>query len=123
MRIKYSEITDYRQRILQEQNDCCALCNEPVMSSEAVLDHDHKSGYIRGTLHRGCNAFLGKLENSLKMNKISPQRLHSILGNIEYYLNSHRLLVHPKHKTPEEKLIARRLRATKARKVRKNASK
>lgn len=103
MRIKRSEISKYRHQILTEQEHKCALCGEIVVSTEAVLDHDHKTGYIRGTLHRGCNAFLGKLENSLAMNKITPERLHTILGNIEFYMNSHRLLVHPTHLTAEER--------------------
>lgn len=118
MRIKHSEIAEYRSRILEEQGHNCALCLEIIAPSEAVLDHDHKTGYIRGTLHRGCNAFLGKIERSLKINKISSERLSNILKNTEFYMNTHRLLVHPTHKTPEERLIARRLRASKQRKKR-----
>lgn len=115
MRIKHSEIAEYRHQILTEQENKCALCGEIVVSTEAVLDHDHRSGYIRGTLHRGCNAFLGKLENSLAMNKITPERLHTILGNIEFYMNSHRLLVHPTHRTSAERKLLAKKRAKKRR--------
>lgn len=103
MRIKTSEIRRYRLEILAEQGHNCALCGETIATGEAVLDHDHKTGFIRGTLHRGCNSFLGKIENSLVMNRITPERLQTILGNIEFYRNSHRLLVHPTHLTPEER--------------------
>lgn len=115
MRIKHSEIKRYRHQILAEQGDKCALCGHSIDSTEAVLDHNHKSGYIRGTLHRGCNSFLGKIENSLVMNKISAERLHTILGNIEFYMNSHRLLVHPSHRTPEEKKLLAKKRARRRR--------
>lgn len=118
MRIKHSEIARYRTEILEEQGHRCALCLEVILPTEAVLDHDHKSGYIRGTLHRGCNALLGKIENSLVINRITPERLDNILGNIRFYRASHRLLVHPTHKTPEERLLARRTKAAKQRKQR-----
>lgn len=118
MRIKHSEIAEYRSKILTEQGHQCALCNHTVAPGEAVLDHDHRSGYIRGTLHRGCNALLGKIENSLRINKISPERLSNILKNTEFYINSHTLLVHPLHRTPEEKLLARRKKTARARKQR-----
>jgi hypothetical protein len=115
MRIRANEIAQYRTEILMEQGHKCALCSEVIAPGEAVLDHDHKSGHIRGTLHRGCNALLGKIENSLVINRITQSRLHNILGNIESYTASHRPQVHPTHRTPEEK----KLRAKKRAKLRK----
>lgn len=103
MRIKHSEISQYRSKILEEQGNNCALCSEAIAPGEAVLDHDHKSGYIRGTLHRGCNVLLGKIENSLKINKITPERLHEIFHNAELYMNSHTLLIHPRHKVKKKR--------------------
>jgi hypothetical protein len=111
MRLKRSEIAPYRLKTLTEQGHKCAICRETVATTEAVLDHDHKSGYIRGVLHRGCNALLGKIENSLTMNKISPERLENILKNLQFYTNQHHLVLHPSHLTVEEKKARTKRRA------------
>lgn len=118
MRLKTSEVREYRLKTLEEQGYHCALCGEPLEAAEAVLDHDHKSGYVRGVLHRGCNALEGKIANSLAMNKISAERLQSILNNYIFYTNQHHTVLHPTHRTPEEKRLRakkRRSRATKRR--------
>ena len=44
----------------------CPLCNrdmDTVISRNKVVDHDHKTGQIRGVLCRNCNALEGKLNN------------------------------------------------------------
>jgi hypothetical protein len=103
MRLKQSEIAPYRSKTLEEQGHLCALCSEAVTPDQAVLDHDHKTGYIRGVLHRGCNSLLGKIENSLVMNRITPERLKNILDNLQFYTNQHHAVLHPTHLTPEER--------------------
>jgi len=46
------------------QQSNCALCEKPMVRSGntsvgATLDHCHKTGFIRGFLHQGCNKGLG----------------------------------------------------------------
>ena len=115
MRLKTNEIRDYRLKTLDAQGHNCALCNEVIALTEAVLDHDHKSGLVRGVLHRGCNSLLGKIENSLVMNRITADRLESILLNLQNYTHQDLGVLHPTHRTPEEK----KLRAKKRAKLRK----
>ncbi|MFB7479538.1 endonuclease domain-containing protein [Streptomyces anulatus] len=43
-----------------EQDGRCALY--PCMREAKVVDHDHRSGRIRGLLCQGCNVALGFLE-------------------------------------------------------------
>ena len=59
--IPYTKISVYRKR---NTPDKCPIfeCN----MSDAVLDHDHKTGMVRGVLHRQSNARGGKIENSWK---------------------------------------------------------
>jgi hypothetical protein len=101
-RLKTKEIKPYREQHLIKQNKCCALCGEPI-TDDAVLDHDHRSGYVRGVLHRGCNSFLGKMENSQAMNRITASKLQAILKNYNLYVNQHHDVLHPSYKTEEER--------------------
>lgn len=102
-KLKPKDIKPLREQILLEQHGRCAICHEAVMPDEAVLDHCHKTGYIRAVLHRGCNAYIGHMENNLARNKITPARLQAIMDNFLTYINSHRLYIHPTHKSKEEK--------------------
>jgi hypothetical protein len=117
MRLKTNEIKQYRLKTLVDQGYKCSLCEQELTESEAVLDHDHKSGYIRGVLHRGCNALEGKIANSLTMNRISAERLQNILNNYIFYINQHHTVLHPTHLTLEERKLRTKRRA-KLRKLR-----
>ena len=118
MRIKPKDIKPLRETMLQEQLGSCAICREPVAAEEAVLDHCHKTGYIRSVLHRGCNAYIGHMENNLARNLISPTRLFQILANFSSYIQNYKPILHPTHRTPEERKERARKRA-KAKRVKK----
>lgn len=57
------------------QNGCCVICNDKHQS--LVVDHNHKTGDIRGLLCSSCNTGLGFLKDS-------PE----ILYNAKKYLES-----------------------------------
>ena len=101
MRLKYTEISAYRSRTLQEQSSRCALCGDLILG-DAVLDHDHKTGRIRKVLHRGCNSMLGKIENNMARSLMTVERLESWAQNLVNYIKtSHTDLIHPTHKEPK----------------------
>ena len=98
MRLKYTEVKDYREQQLSEQKSCCALCGEMIID-DAVLDHDHKTGLIRAVLHRGCNAMLGKIENNMARNRMDIERLSKWATNIVGYITkTHTDKIHPTYK-------------------------
>lgn len=107
MKLKYSEVRPLREKLLTEQANCCALCQQPI-SDDAVLDHDHKTGEIRGVLHRGCNALLGKVENNMPRNQVNLERLAKFAENLIKYLtdDAKSELLHPTYKSPEERKMA-----------------
>ena len=109
MKLKTTEVKAFREQQWQLQQGCCALCNEPVDPTEAVLDHCHKTGYLRGVLHRGCNSLLGKIENNMPRSRVDLGRLSKIAANLIKYLVADPISekLHPTHKTPEERKMGR----------------
>lgn len=56
-------------KLLKKQKGLCALCKqEPTGKRTKVLqvDHDHKTGKIRGLLCNECNTALGRLGDDVK---------------------------------------------------------
>ena len=111
MRIKPKDIKPLREQLLKEQNNICAICLDPLVASEAVLDHCHKTGYIRAVIHRGCNCFIGSMENNRLRNRIDEHRLRNILNHFDYYTKNYKPILHPTHRTPEEKAERTKKRA------------
>lgn len=115
-KLKASQVSAVRARILAAQSNKCALCGLPCTPDKAVLDHCHSSGAIRGVLHRGCNSLLGKIENNHR--RYGVTNLAPFLAGVVPYLHSSHLkynLLHPSHKTEEEKRLARNAAARKRR--------
>lgn len=110
-RLKSTEIKSTRERLLKEQQGLCALCKEAIAPGEAVLDHCHSTGQLRSVLHRGCNAYIGALENNQKRNRISSTRLQQILLNFMQYVQTLKPILHSTHRTPEEKKLRAKKRA------------
>lgn len=53
---------DFTQ-MLEDQDHMCAICFTPI-SHGASLDHDHKTGEVRGILCHNCNVGLGQFEDN-----------------------------------------------------------
>ncbi len=103
--------------MLTAQGGRCALCAQVCTPQEAVLDHDHETGAIRAALHRGCNALLGKVENNYR--RYGVRNLAAFMAGLATYLQKHEQnrtgLLHPSHKTDEEKRVKRNALARKRR--------
>lgn len=56
----YGLSTEDYENILAEQNYCCAICNKHhnCFKKRLAVDHDHRTGEIRGLLCTGCNKFI-----------------------------------------------------------------
>ena len=61
--------------LANEQNHKCAICNKsPVYGRhkyprKLAIDHNHKTGKIRGLLCRYCNLALGGFKDNIKLLK------------------------------------------------------
>lgn len=99
------------------QQNKCALCGLPGVANDPVLDHCHKTGAVRGTLHRSCNSLLGKVENNAARFGVKnmPAFLHGAAGYLQRHATNITGLLHPTHYTDEEKRLKRNKLAVKKR--------
>jgi hypothetical protein len=109
-KLKYNEVAVLRMQTLQKNGGLCPICKEPIRLDEAALDHCHKTGHIRNTLHRDCNVLLGKIENYIgrygkRLRDMSI--LDVALSNIASYIDTDYTTndFHPTHKTKEDKQV------------------
>lgn len=112
-RLKQPEIKIWRDTLREEQKGICPICGTQIESDNTVLDHCHSSGLVRGSLHRGCNALLGKLENNYKRCGVRFDMLAGISPRVAEYISGDYSLnpFHPSHRTSEEKRLSRNERA------------
>lgn len=61
LRRKYGITPEDVDAMLKEQGFKCKLCKKPLRSTPFV-DHDHKTGRVRGLLCRACNISVGHSE-------------------------------------------------------------
>lgn len=119
-KLKRKEIKYWRDKLLRAQQGKCPICGLDLAEDEAVLDHDHVTGHIRGALHPSCNRLDGKCINWAYRTKGTdyPQMMINLA---KYWSNDYsELPIHPTHKTAEEKRLARNKKARIARAKRKN---
>jgi hypothetical protein len=87
-----------------------------------ALDHNHKTGAVRGVLHHSCNAVLGKVENSAGRFGLLGHIIEFCQG-LGQYLMMHKTnvtgLIHPTHLTDDEKKLKRAVKARKVRALKK----
>lgn len=123
-RLTATQVKLLRIKLAAEQGNRCCLCQGqlgPKAPLDPVLDHDHKTGAVRGVLHRGCNSLLGKVENNA--GRYGVRDVFAFCAGIPNYLRSHLTNItgylHPTHKTDDEKRLLRNSRARKSRALKK----
>ena len=69
-KITYGLGSDEFQLLVEAQNNRCAICNQPETATRRgktrtlCVDHNHKTGAIRGLLCNRCNTALGLIDDS-----------------------------------------------------------
>ena len=62
-----SSLHEYK-KLLEDQNYTCAICNTAHTEEDKLcMDHNHKTGDIRGLLCQNCNKGLGYLKDDIKL--------------------------------------------------------
>lgn len=131
-RITKAEVAAVRHRLQIQQGNKCALCGVDFSEKEVVggkiktkyracLDHDHNTGHIRAVICNNCNGIEGKIFGLATRAKRKRTAL-AFLADLVRYWHKHRTdqtgLIHPEHKTDEERRLERnkkeRMRRAKA---------
>ncbi len=116
-RLNARQLKEWREATWWAQDKRCAITGYTLSLSEAVADHDHGTGPLRGVLHRGVNALLGKCENNYRRYGLSLPLLAAMSPPIGAYLtrdySSNPL--YPTPRTEDEKRELRNKRAREAR--------
>jgi hypothetical protein len=130
VRLKASELAAYREQLWEKQGRRCALSGRPLALKDAVTDHCHKSGVIRGVLDRGANSLLGKVENHQRLARLTNlSDLDGVLKNVARYIAAGRALeanpdapLYPTHRTPDERRERANAKRRKARATKKETA-
>ena len=66
--------------------------------NDAVVDHCHDSGFVRGVIHRQSNAWAGKIENAWKRYGLNNSKFtlpQALRGLADYLENARTNIMHP----------------------------
>jgi hypothetical protein len=88
LRLRYGITQGDYQQMLDRQHGGCAVCHTTVTGNRNQyfdVDHDHKTGAVRGLLCRRCNITLGYYETA-----------QELFTQLEAYLGAHHLEYDPK---------------------------
>lgn len=117
-RLKITEVGPARDILMKRQGSVCWMCDEKLggkIGKQPVLDHCHVTGYVRDILCRNCNGMEGKVFNLARRAKQRGTEVQWLRKLLEYYERhstpQHGGVLHPTHKTENEKRLARNKKA------------
>ncbi len=67
LRKKYDLTFERVDEMLIAQNHRCEICSKSLIETRRCIDHDHKTGKVRGILCHDCNIGLGEFKEDVKL--------------------------------------------------------
>lgn len=125
--LKRQDIRGYKHIVAEKQNYICPLCGADMLcvpDRKWHLDHDHKTGMVRGALCAGCNQAEGKITNiiSIFLSKITisfEEYVINLSKYKSYHFSNPSNVWHPAYSSFQDKRIKNLRKA----KERRNAKK
>lgn len=118
-RITAAQIAPVRAALAAKQGHLCPLCGGSIKAGnkKPALDHDHNTGQVRDVLCLNCNGMEGKIFNLARrgLKGQEPLFLERILQYWKRHEEDQHGMMHPVHKTDEQKRLARNAKARKKR--------
>jgi hypothetical protein len=77
---RYNIDLELHRKLSEQQNGMCAICGVKPDNKLLSLDHNHKTGEIRGLLCNNCNVALGNLreDESIILNMLEYLRKYNL---------------------------------------------
>jgi hypothetical protein len=71
LKLKYNITPEDYNRMLDQQNGCCKICNVHYLTLNRILavDHCHTTGRVRSLLCNNCNTGLGLFKDNIELMK------------------------------------------------------
>lgn len=117
-----SQLNAYKLALVKAQYWVCPVSQkrfDPDNLKDAVVDHDHCTGEIRGVLHRSANAVEGKVFGAVGRWGGVGMQYHEVLPYLKrliaYLEGPGKGVIYPLHKTDDEKRVTRNAKAKEAR--------
>ena len=67
-RRKYYNLEPHEyNKLMEDSNNLCMICKSPPRSRSLHIDHDHKTGKVRGLLCHGCNTAIGLMKDDVNI--------------------------------------------------------
>lgn len=79
LKYKYGLTMQEFYNMIAEQGGTCSICKKPDWGAAGpIVDHDHKTGRVRGILCKNCNSMLG----------LSGDNKDNLMSAVHYLYNS-----------------------------------
>lgn len=84
------EAANRYNNLFNEQKGCCAICatHQSDLPRALAVDHDHKSGVVRGLLCYSCNSGIGFLKDSISILDAAKEYLRPELKLVKDNINA-----------------------------------
>lgn len=67
-RWRYKISTQQYEEMFRKQNGSCAICGYQYTDGRILqIDHDHKTGEVRGLLCKKCNTYIGMIKENIEI--------------------------------------------------------
>ena len=117
-----SQLNAYKIKLVREQGWVCPISLkrfDPQKMEDAVVDHDHITGEVRGVLYRSANAVEGKVTNAVARwggTGLNYAEVIPYLERLLAYLKAPgKGVIYPFHKTADDRRMDRNKKAREAR--------
>ena len=110
-----------RKQLIKLQGGKCALCETPLkdVGGHPALDHDHRSGLVRGVLCSNCNGMEGQIHSRAiraKRKRTAREWLFSLLEYWEYHQANPSKYIYYNHGKPKKRPVKRVPKVSKTKK-------
>jgi hypothetical protein len=77
LRRRFGMTVDDYNAMVRAQHGVCAVCRQSPNGNHLCVDHDHRTGLIRGLLCDACNGGIGQFDDDVQLLASAAEYLHA----------------------------------------------